>query len=104
MSKTLKALADNSYWREEDAREALDQLARSGLPLETFAEKSGLGVARLRRWQSRLAKQNGFVKLEVDERDQHSSAPIVIWIGDLSIEVNAEVDVALLTAVVKAVR
>jgi hypothetical protein len=55
MSKTLKPLADNAYWREQDAREALDELARSGLPLEVFAKRNGLGVPRLRRWQARLA-------------------------------------------------
>lgn len=104
MSKTLKSLADNAYWREEDAREALDELARSGLPLEAFADKSGLGVSRLRRWQSRLAKQSSFVKLEVNEQDQRCNAPIVIRIGDVSIEVDASVDAELLTAVVKAVR
>ena len=103
MSKTLKSLADNAYWREEDARGALDELARSGLPLETFAEKHGLGAARLRRWQSRLAKQS-FVKLEVDERESRRGSPIVIRIGDVSIEVDAVLDVELLTAVVKAVR
>jgi hypothetical protein len=104
MSKTLKSLADSAYWREEDARNALAELARSGLPLEVFAKKSGLGAARLRRWQSRLAKQSSFVKLEVDEQARGCSAPIVIRIGDVSIEVDALMDVELLAAVVKAVR
>jgi hypothetical protein len=103
MSKTLKSLADNAYWRAEDAREALDELARSGLPLEVFAKKNRLGAARLRRWQSRLGKQGSFVKLEVDEPLPARPMPIMIRIGEVSIEV-AVVDVELLTAVVKAVR
>lgn len=104
MSKTLKSLADNAYWREQDAREALDELARSGLPLEVFAERNGLGVPRLRRWQARLAERNGFVRLEVDTQVEARHAPIVIRVGEASIEVDAGVDVELLTAVVKAVR
>jgi hypothetical protein len=103
MSKTLKSLADNAYWRAEDAREALDELARSGLPLEVFAKKNRLGAARLRRWQCQLGKPSSFVKLEVDEPLPARPMPITIRISDVTIEV-AVVDVELLTAVVKAVR
>jgi hypothetical protein len=42
------------YWREEDARSALEKQGRSGLSIGVFAEQNGIRVQRLLRWQRRL--------------------------------------------------
>lgn len=41
-------------WRKQDAREALEAQAKSGLSIEAFAKQSGIRANRLRRWQRRL--------------------------------------------------
>jgi transposase-like protein len=41
-------------WTAEDAKAALDALARSGLPASAFAAREGLDVQRLFRWRRRL--------------------------------------------------
>lgn len=41
-------------WTEDDAREALAALARSGLSLSAFAVREGLDRQRLDRWRRRL--------------------------------------------------
>lgn len=45
-----------SYWTAAQAGEVLDRIERSGLSVERFAEKHGLGVERLYRWKRRLAR------------------------------------------------
>ena len=47
-------LASNPYWREADAREALDLLADSGQSLAAFARETGFSQARLRYWSRKL--------------------------------------------------
>ena len=42
-------------WTAEDAKEALADLERSGLPLGAFAVREGLDAQRLWRWRRRLA-------------------------------------------------
>jgi len=41
-------------WREQDAREVLEQWRRSGESLERFAQTHGLVANRLYRWRARL--------------------------------------------------
>lgn len=42
-------------WTEDDARDALDALARSGLSVRAFAEAAGIDVQRLARWRRKWA-------------------------------------------------
>jgi len=42
-------------WTEEEARQALDALDRSGLEIVAFAVREGLEPQRLARWRRRLA-------------------------------------------------
>jgi transposase-like protein len=42
-------------WTEDDARQALAALDRSGLDLRAFARREGLDAQRLTRWRRRLA-------------------------------------------------
>jgi transposase-like protein len=58
MPKTL-ARSSSTYltrrrWRPEDAKDALDAQAQSGLSPSAFAIREGLDVQRLFRWRRRL--------------------------------------------------
>jgi len=57
MSRTKSgeaAAGVRKYWREADARRALAALARSGLTLREFSQRSGISEKKLRRWRDRL--------------------------------------------------
>lgn len=56
----LRAQSPSTYlthrrWTEEEARQALDALDRSGLETVAFAVREGLEPQRLARWRRRLA-------------------------------------------------
>ena len=42
-------------WTEDDARDALDAFARSGLSMRAFADAAGINVQRLVRWRRKWA-------------------------------------------------
>jgi transposase-like protein len=44
-------LSPRRRWTEEDARDALDALGRSGLSMGAFAKAAGINVQRLARWR-----------------------------------------------------
>ncbi len=45
---------DRPRWTEDDAREVLAALARSGKPVSVFAAEQGLDPQRLYQWRRRL--------------------------------------------------
>jgi transposase-like protein len=45
-------------WTEDDARDALDAFARSGLSMRAFAEAAGINVQRLARWRRKWVKRS----------------------------------------------
>ena len=44
----------SNYWREGDALAVLSSWRESGLSLRAFAQRQGLSLSRLARWQARL--------------------------------------------------
>ena len=51
------------YWRETDARAALDALAKSGLTLRAFAIREGIDEHRLVRWRRTLEERHSRAQL-----------------------------------------
>lgn len=43
-------------WTKAEARQALTEWKKSGLPLGTFARERGIGAERLRWWRKRLSQ------------------------------------------------
>ena len=82
MDDVLESLAASNYWRQEDARRALDGWRASGAPLDEFAEAHGLGAARLRRWRDRLALDEPalppFVSVEVAPMSAGTAIEVVV--------------------------
>lgn len=50
----LQDVFQKSYWREADARAAVEAWQRSGQPISSFARRHGLHPHRLSRWAARL--------------------------------------------------
>ena len=50
---------ESHYWREQDARAVLDELGASGLSLQAFCRRYGVGRERVRYWQRRLRARAG---------------------------------------------
>jgi transposase len=78
------------YWRETEARFALEKWRASGLTLAAFARRHGIHVAKLRRWQGRLgADPVRFVQLTVTRAPATESPvePFRLRMGDLVVEV-----------------
>ena len=77
MPKPLALVSLRRRWTEDNAREALDELARSGLSLRAFAAAAGINVQRLVRWRRKMApaspagpsKPKGVTFVEVRQRE-----------------------------------
>lgn len=50
----LQEVFQKGYWREGDARAAVEAWQRSGQPMSSFAGRHGVQPRRLSRWASRL--------------------------------------------------
>lgn len=55
VESALEAAAKNRYWREGDAEMVVSFWRDSGQTVSAFCGQWGINVARLRRWQRRLA-------------------------------------------------
>ncbi|HEY3452529.1 MAG TPA: hypothetical protein VGK67_39660 [Myxococcales bacterium] len=55
LERQVAELIDNRYWREEDARLALNAWAESGVSLTVFARRTKIHPRRLSRWAEAAA-------------------------------------------------
>jgi hypothetical protein len=100
------------YWREADAREALEELSRSKLSLAAFARGKGVSTERLRFWKKRLGAEGraiapAFVGITLPPRETETSdgsrrADIEIVIGSVLVRVREEIPVEKLAVLVAA--
>lgn len=51
---SLEEVARKSYWREADARVAIEAWRSSGLSLREFSRGTGIDKGRIRRWTGSL--------------------------------------------------
>lgn len=51
---SMKAALSSTYWHESEACRVLKLWQESGLSLKAFADRHGIGRARLQRWKTRL--------------------------------------------------
>jgi transposase-like protein len=81
---TLKQVLRRRYWREADARVALDAVEASGSSVADFAAQHGVDPRRLSRWQRQLGRGAGaparlddsFAFLPVRVREELPPAPV----------------------------
>jgi hypothetical protein len=58
----VQEVFQKSYWREADARAAVEAWQRSGQPIARFARRHRLQPRRLTRWASLLQRKGGPLK------------------------------------------
>lgn len=81
-------------WTEQDAREALAELATSGESKAQFARRRGISTERLRYWQKRLASATApsFIAVPLAA----SRAQLEIAVGEVTVRVREDMDLARL--------
>lgn len=96
-------------WTEEEARAALDEVARNGESAEVFARRRGISPQRLRYWRKRLAKtatlQPAFVALTLPEKPMApmASQQLEVRIDEIVIAVPDRCDVEQVASLVAAI-
>ena len=81
------------YWREDEARDVIEEWRDSGLSMAEFSRRFGVRVERIRRWRRRLEAESTaagprFVRLVVAENeDVTAPQPIWVHVGVVRIEV-----------------
>lgn len=109
-AERLQALAENRYWSEVEAREALEFADASGLELSEFAERHGLKLDRLKRWRRRLGSATPqLVRVELkpalDEGDLDERDKVMIMLDNGTwLEVPAGFPVEHLRAILGVLR
>jgi hypothetical protein len=88
MSDTASA---STYWREDDARDVLNEWRASGLSMAAFCRAHGLKVKRLERWHRRLRDdqqpdETRFVSFAM-EPSVVSPQPICMLLGEVRVEI-----------------
>jgi hypothetical protein len=81
-TRALAALANRSYWREDDARRIVEAWQDSGEPISRFARSLGVDWRRVSRWATRLVRSEE-VKLRfhpVRVTDEHALRPGAAYI------------------------
>lgn len=93
-------------WTEEEARPALDELARNGESAEAFARRRGISPQRLRYWKKRLAEtamsQPAFVALTLPAVPV-ARGEIEVRIDEIVIAVHDRCDVEQVASLVAAI-
>ena len=101
----MRALTENRYWSEHEAREALDLFERSGLDLAEFARRNALSYDRLKRWRRRLAAPKLLrVELRGPTQPPITTALIIVLTNGIRVEVPAAVSLDHLRAVLEVAR
>lgn len=90
----LRDVFQKSYWREADARTAVEAWQRSGQPISSFARRHGLQPHRLSRWASRLQRRGrpvGFhpVRIVGGNGGEHREAIEVVLVDGQRVRVPA---------------
>ena len=101
----------SNYWREGDALAVLSSSRESGLSLRAFAQRQGLSLSRLARWQARLragGRPVQFHRVELMEPGAAAQPSTgrgveVVLRGGRRVRVRRGFDASLLEAVVRAV-
>ncbi len=99
----LKQVLKRKYWRESDARLAVDAALARGGGVAGFAAQHGLDVRRLQRWQRRLAAGGvpggafgeglSFLPVRVaDEPPVPSRGPVELIIGRYVLRLSGRFD------------
>jgi transposase-like protein len=89
-------------WTEQDAREALAELARTGESVAEFARRRGVSGERVRYWRKRLADgAPSFVAIPVGN-DRHEPR-IEITTTAVTLRVREDVELEHLAALIEVV-
>jgi transposase-like protein len=89
-------------WTEQDAREALGELARTGESVAEFARRRGVSGERVRYWRKRLTDgAPAFVAIPVGS-DRHGPR-IEITTPAVTLRVREDVDLEHLAALIEVV-
>jgi transposase-like protein len=89
-------------WTEQDAREALAEMARTGESVAEFARRRGVSGERVRYWRKRLADGvPAFVAIPVESDRQ--GPRIEITTAAVTLRVREEIDLEHLAALVEVV-
>jgi|HubBroStandDraft_1064217.scaffolds.fasta_scaffold20878_6 transposase-like protein len=89
-------------WTEQDAREALAELARSGESLAAFARRRGVSGERVRYWRKRLADgAPAFVAIPVGSDRQ--GPRIEVTTAEMTLRVREDIDLEHLSALIEVV-
>ena len=92
-------------WSEQDARAALDELARSGVSVSKFAQARGVSVQRIFYWKKRLAETGSTsfvpVTLSTPAVSPAKGSQIEIVAGPLTLRVREDLDVGHLARLVE---
>ena len=87
-------------WTEQDAREALAELARSGESLAAFARRRGVSGERVRYWRKRLADGTpAFVAIPVGS-ERHGPR-IEITTAEVTLRVREDIDLEHLSTLIE---
>jgi transposase-like protein len=93
-------------WTEDEARAALEELARTGERPETFARRHGISAQRLRYWRKQLANTvatpPAFVAMTLPEAAS-ARRQVEVRIDEVVIAVADHADVELVASLVAAI-
>lgn len=90
----LQDVLEKRYWREGDARAAVEAWQRSGQPISSFARRHGLHPYRLSRWASRLQRKGRPVRFHPvrivgTDRGEHRESIEVVLVDGRRVRVPA---------------
>ena len=96
-------------WGERDAREALDELAKSEKSMAEFASERGVSAQRIMYWKKRFAKSSKvrFEPVTFPANSVASVGPtpestIAIAVGDVLVRVREDLDIERVARLVLA--
>jgi transposase-like protein len=91
-------------WTEQEARTALEELARSGVSLSEFARRKGVSVNRLVYWKKRLipARPPAFVAVTLPHGASSPSPLLEILVGGVVVRVPDDADAERVAGIVRA--
>src|SRR5271166_4786996 len=106
-ARTAERRSGWHQWTEDEARSALEELARSGESVAAFARSRGFSTQRVRRWKKRLgetAAVGAFVPVRwpVAPATRDATPSIEIVSGGITLRVREDLDVEHVARLVDA--